>query len=86
MKTTSLVISDSIDSLKRFQESGIQNAKFLALVDIKDKKTIEKFEKSSNNLVDVSEYVAEANQIVRNFYSNEYIEFLKEFLLHTYKK
>lgn len=80
------MISDSIDSLKRFQESGIQNAKFLALVDIKDKKTIEKFEKSSNNLVDVSVYVAEANQIVRNFYSNEYIEFMKEFLLRLDNK
>ena len=72
MKKNSLVITDSIDSLKRFQESGIQNASFLAFMDVKDKKTIEILEEFNNNLVDLSEYVAEANQMVRNFYSNEF--------------
>ena len=80
MKTTSLIITDSINGLKRIQASGIQNAGFLALMEVKDKKLIEKFDKSSNNLVDVSEYVAEANQLVRSFYSTEYIDFMKEFL------
>ena len=77
MKTTSLIITDSIDVLRRFQASGIQNADFLALMEIKDKKIIENFDKSSNNLVDVSAYVVEANQLVRSFYSVGYIDFMK---------
>ena len=80
MKTTSLIITDSIDVLRRFQASEIKNADFLALMEIKDKKIIEDFDKSSNNLVDVSAYVVEANQLVRSFYSVEYIDFMKEFL------
>lgn len=80
MKRTSLVITDSIDALKRFQESGIQNASFLALMEINDKKIIQNFDKSSNNLIDVSKYVADANQLVRNFYTAGYLDFMKELL------
>jgi hypothetical protein len=80
------VITDSIDSLKNFQESGIQNASFLAFMDVKDRKTIEIFKEFNNNLVDLSEYVAEANQMVRNFYSYEYLEFIKVFLLQLDNK
>lgn len=80
------MITDSIESLQRFQESGIQNASFLAFMDVKDRKTIEIFEEFNNNLVDLSEYVAEANQMVRNFYSYEYLEFIKVFLLQLDKK
>ena len=80
------MITDSIDSLKNFQESGIQNASFLAFMDVKDRKTIEIFKEFNNNLVDLSEYVAEANQMVRNFYSYEYLEFIKVFLLQLDNK
>ena len=80
MKTTSLIITDSIDALKRIQASGIQNAGFLALMEIKDKNIIGNFDKSSNNLVDVTKYVAEVNQLVRNFYSFEYIDFMRGFI------
>ncbi len=49
-------------------------------MEIKDKEIIGNFDKSSNSLVDVSEYVAEANELVRNFYSFEYIDFIRGFI------
>jgi hypothetical protein len=86
LKLTSLFVTDSLNALTRFQASGAKNTKFLALMEITDKKINEKFAKSSNHLIDVSEFIPEANEMVRKFYSTDYLAFIRDLLSHLSKE
>ena len=86
MKLTSLVVTDSLNALTRFQASGAENTKILALMEIKDKNINEKFAKSSNHLIDISEFIPEANEMVRKFYSTDYLDFIGDFLSNLSKE
>ena len=86
LKLTSLVVTDSLNALTRFQASAAEDTKFLALMEIKDNNINEMFAKTNNHLIDISEFIPEANEMVRKFYSTDYLEFIGDFLSNLSKE